>query len=110
MPVTQPTETLNLVGLMRGLAKYTQAQRDAQERDVVVPTPQQQSAARKRALLERARQLGILNEVVELPREELTRRVNRETTITQLEANRRAAGRVVEDDENENEDLDIDTF
>jgi len=98
MPIAQPPETMTLRDLMTGLARFTNAQRNAQERDVVVPTPQQQSAARKRALLERARELGILDEVLELPREALTRRVN-------------AAAREAEPEETEDDEvLDEDTF
>jgi hypothetical protein len=70
---------MNLTELMRNLSRFTTAQRDDAEADAVVPTPQQQSAERKRVLLARAAELGIRN-ADDLRRYELQQAVDEAAT------------------------------
>jgi hypothetical protein len=67
-----PSETMTIRELLTNLQKFPRAEVERIERDVVVPTPQQQSAARKRELLRRAVELGVTTVDADTPRYELS--------------------------------------
>jgi hypothetical protein len=63
--------------LLTNLQKFPRVEVERIEHDVVVPTPQQQSAARKRELLRRAVELGVTTVDADTPRYELSSAVER---------------------------------